>query len=885
MTGFRLASGGSAIDRGRPLAFRWGNRLLGGFAGDTLASALLANGVGIVGRSFKYHRPRGVVAGDLGETNALVQLGEGALAVPNVPATEVPLHDGLVARPVNCWPSAAFDLAAGFGLFAPLLGAGFYYKSFMWPSWHWFEGAIRRAAGLGRAPNGADPERYAVRHVSVDVLVVGGGDTGRAEAAAAMAAGRHVMLLDRGTVAPVPGVTILPYTTAVARLDHGLVVAVEALPGAAAPGRLRERLWLIRAGETVLAAGAQERPLVFAGNDRPGIMLAGAVGDYLDRHAVAPGRRIIVAGNNDSIGALAERLRAAGIAVPAVIDTRQEIIVRAAGRRRVTGIETNRRRLACDAIAMSGGVTPALQLLLHSGGGWQRDDAGGLVAAPGAGIRLAGPAFPATASAISPSAMASPRRAKMAFVDFQTDVTLADIAQAVDENYRAPDHLKRYTVLGMGVDQGRLAAANGADALAAITENPSALPTRARPPLVPVAFGTLAAGKPAGELLRPRRFLPAHDFHLARGAIFEDYGWQRPSHYPLPGEDLANAAAREALAVRTTAGLFDASPLGKIRVRGADAGRFLDYLYVGTLSTLAVGRIRYGLMLTDNGSIFDDGVVMRLAADEYLLNASSGHAARVFAHAEELRQCEARHDVTVQDATAARATLALAGPDARAILAAAGTDIAIDRDAFPHLQVRRGQVAGLAALVARVSFSGEVCFEISVATGDAMALATALWTAGGDHGLVPYGIEALEILRIEKGYIHVGSDTDSETQPGDIGFGAAWPKKASDFIGRRSLLRPRSLAAGRRQLVGLKLDDPNAVLPMGAHLEAGGRSIGWVGSSNRSPSLGHGVALALLEAGRDHHGDRVRVVSEGRDWQATVAPPCFLDPENRRLDG
>jgi sarcosine oxidase, subunit alpha len=891
MTGFRLSVGGDAIDRNSPVTFQYNGKTLHGFAGDTLASALLSNGRILVGRSFKYHRPRGIIDSGVAETNALMQIGDGALSTPNVAATDVALYDGLIARSVNCWPSPEFDVMAINGWLKPFLTAGFYYKTFMWPSWHVFEPFIRRAAGLGKAPAVPDAEFYDIRHSRVDTLIVGAGVEGLT---AAKNAKGHVLIVDRQTVAPVKGAEVLGNTTAIAHLDHNMILAVERLPGAPKAGRVAERLWKIRATEVIYANGYQEQPLVFANNDRPGVMLASALETLITQYGVAPGRRILIATGTDAGSRLATICKDAGLEVVAIVDSREGAhVIRAIGGKQVTAAEietpTGRQTISCDVIAMSGGFSPNLQLFLQAGGTMKRGVNGELEQDKLVkNVRFVSQHSETAISLIPNAVLSDPKLRSVSFVDFQTDVTLADVAQAVQENYAAPELLKRYTVLGMGVDQGKLSGVNGAQALAHYREEAlaSILPTKSRPPLVPTKLGVLGAGRPLGELWRPRRHMPAHDMHVRLGAVFEDFGWERPAYYPQGAETLHEAAVREVLAVRNHAGLFDGSPLGKFELKGPQAGAFLDHIYVGTVSTLAIGRIRYGLMLNENGSIIDDGVCMRLAEDHFLVNATSGNADRIFMMMQDYHHREWRYDLVMQNVTAAWGTLALAGPKARAILMAVGTDIDVSQEAFPHLHVRTGSVAGFAARVARVSFSGEASYEISVPAQCTAAFGETLLAAGKHHGLTPYGIEALEIMRTEKGYIHIGADTDSETQPVDIGFGSAIAKKQADFIGRRSLLRTNSLEPNRRQLVGLMLEGAKQVLPIGGHIvDADNRSTGFIGSSHLSPILGHGVAMAMVENGRARHGEQVRVFSQGQYWTATITKAVFYDTTGERLNG
>ena len=943
MSGFRLA--GHPRVSAPVVRFRFNGRDYDGREGDTLAAALIANGVTLVGRSFKYHRPRGVVGSGFAETNALVQLGEGAYTVPNAVATRVPLRDGMTATSVNCWPSVGFDLGRLNDIASRLLSAGFYYKTFMWPSWHLFEPLIRRFAGLGRAPTLPDPDAYAARSHACDVLVIGGGIAGVAAAQEAAARGAKVVLVeaedrlgglgDDLVLPDLPNLRVLMRTTATGYYDHNLVTAVEEIDGPI----VRQRFWKIRVKRVVLACGAFERPLLFGDNDRPGVMLADSIRYYLDRHGVAAGRRPLFAVVDDQGYRAAIAARHAGLHVT-IVDARpnpgpvaaeadplgialfvNHRLVRAIGRKAVRSAElidqaTGRRsRVPCDIIGMAGGWSPAVQLFTQSGGSLRFEDrigafvpdrsvqaerscgaARGIFApedclADGTAAGL----WAATGEDSVRPEIAVGNRAPLqlpppgtkAFVDFQTDVTVDDLRQATRENYRSVEHVKRYTVWGMGTDQGRLGAVNGVAVLAALQGlEPGALgTTKFRPPFAPVAFGAVAADHPLGALFHPWKHLPAHRWHVEQGAVFEDYGWLRPSHYPRGDETIEQAAHREALAVRGGVGLIDSSSFGKFELRGPAAGRFLDLMSVGSPSTIPVGSVRYNLMCTELGSLLDDGVIARLADDHFLMTASTGHAERVYRWLEEWRQCEWPLDVTIDDATARWAVLTLAGPRARAVLEHAECDI--DLADFPHNRVRSGHIAGVETRIQRVSFTGEASFEIAVAADYGESLTAHLMTCGAAEGIVPFGLEALDILRLEKGFIHVGSDTDSRTQPADIGWGKAIGRKASDFVGKRSLQHASATAPERAQLVGLQPVDPTAVLSIGAHIIGGDPhpSRGIVTSSAFSPTLARGLSLALLDGGRALLGERVEVWSEGRSWPAVVTDPVAYDPQGARLNG
>jgi sarcosine oxidase, subunit alpha len=891
MSGFRLSSGGH-IDRTRPLSFSFNDRTYKGFEGDTLASALLANSVDVVGRSFKYHRPRGLFGAGAEEPNAVVQLESGSRLSPNRVATEITLYEGLVARSVNAWPSLDFDLCAVNDRLAALLPAGFYYKTFMWPHWHLFEGAIRKAAGLGTAPTQPDVDKYEHRFAHCDVLVVGAGPAGLRAARDAANSGARVFLIEAAPelggsalwanadavaelgiadLQAISNLTILTRTTGFGFYDHGLVAAVEHCSAG-------ERLWKIRAGEIVIATGAIERPLVFPDNDVPGVMLASAVQRYAHGFGVAAGKRAVLFGNNNGLADYAAQFEAAGIEVAAILDSRRgDAVLGVKGRKRVRAVRTSRGDIACDLLAVSGGWSPVVHLFSQSGGTLRFCEKRQMFVPECAvqAVRCVGGANGDFDLDTQPWHSEADGKA---FVDLANDVTAADVRLAARENYASVEHLKRYTTLGMGPDQGKTSNVNGLMLMGQATRRaPGAVgTTRFRPPYTPVSFGAIAGAR-AGELTRPRKFLPAHHWHEAHGAVFEDYGWQRPEAYPKQGESLDAAALREAKAVRSAVGLFDGSPLGKIEVWGRDAARFLDFIYVGTISTLKPGRIRYGLMCDENGVIIDDGVAIRLAEDRFLLHTTSAGAERISAILDEWLQCEFPDwDVCLLDRTMQWGTVTLSGPKAIATAQSLGLPV----DALPHMHFRETRLDDMPMRIARVSYTGEATLEISVPA----RYTSALLDMAGKAGAVPYGIAAIEILRTEKGYIHVGTDTDGTTTPDDIGMGSAIAKKASDFVGRRSLLRPEQAAAGRLQFVGLESTE---LLTIGAHImeeqSAPCRSGGFVTSACYSPTIDRPVALARVRNGRARMGETVRLFDLGRISTARIVSPCFYDPEGARL--
>ena len=997
--GFRLPVGGR-IDRERPVSFSFDGERYSGFAGDTLASALLANGVRLVGRSFKYHRPRGVVTDGVEEPNALVQLGIGASGEPNVRATQVEIHDGLTADSQNRWPSVRFDAGAVNGLLGALLPAGFYYKTFMWPGKWWmkYEYLIRRAAGLGRAPTGPDPDTYDKSYAHCDVLVVGAGPSGLAAAHAAGRTGARVLVVDErrepgghlsGTrqqisdapaqewvdaivsdLAEMEEVRMLSRATALGYYDHNYLTVLERrtdhLPHRERGGRVRQRLWKVRARQVVLATGAHERPLVFRNNDRPGVMLACAAQSYVNRYAVQPGTGAVVFTNNDTAYEPALDLADAGLRVT-LVDVRTELsdarrsqlrrrgiellaghaIADVRGSKAVTGVSVaaltaagtafagGHRKISCDLVCMSGGWNPAIHLFSQSGGRLAFDEttgafvpgearqaqfsAGGCngtgalafalsegreagkAAAAACGLRMRGGTALPKVDVVEEMPIGllwtvpsrhPERRLDKHFVDFQNDVTAADVALAAREGYRSVEHLKRYTTTGMGTDQGKTSNVN---ALAILSETlgtdiAATGTTTFRPPYTPATFGALA-GRDVGDLADPVRTTPMHQWHVEQGAAFEDVGqWKRPWYYPRGGESMREAVDRECLAARNAVGILDASTLGKIDVQGPDAAEFLERICTNAWKRLAVGRCCYGLMCTEDGMVFDDGVTLRLDEHRFLVHTTSGNAARVLGWMEEWLQTEwPELRVYCNSVTEQLATASISGPLARRLLAELTTDIDLDRDAFPFMSWRDGRVAGLPARVARVSFTGESSFEVSVPAGYGLSLWTALMHSGQRYGITPYGTEAMHVLRAERGFIIAGQDTDGTVTPIDLGM--EWiVSRNKDFIGKRSLDRADTTREDRKQLVGLLTDNPEDVLPEGGQIvdtltELPMRMVGHVTSSYFSANLGRSIALALVEGGRERHGDSVKVPLERVVMSARVTEPRFFDPEGARAHG
>jgi sarcosine oxidase subunit alpha len=982
---------GGRIDRTQILRFRFDGREYEGHPGDTLASALLANGVSLVARSFKYHRPRGFFAAGVEDPSALVQLETGAVTEPNRRAADIALYDGLNAASQHAWPSLSTDFGAWTECLAPLFPAGFYYKTFMRPAALWrslWEPLLRRLAGLGRAPELPDPSRYDKTHTHCDVLVVGAGPAGLAAALAAGRTGARVILADGdsefgGTLlrrddrigdqhgaawsadavtelAAMPLVRLLPNTTVLGRYDDNYLIAAERVDDRSGPavrvGLPRARLWHIRARRVVLATGAFERPLVFPDNDRPGIMLAGAVETYLRRYAVAAGRRVALFANNDDAYRAATALRDAGIAVQAIIDTRTEpgaaarrraadaslhlghAVVKTSGRHALSGIWIeplrgvgHRLAIDCDLLAVSGGWNPAVHLFAQAQGRLRFDETAAAFVPDGAvaGIDCVGAAngsftlsqclaegaaagtsaalacgfgtgeVPEMPPVVDPEELPlaplwlAPGRADRAFVDLHNDVTAGDIALAAREGFAAIEHVKRWTTLGMGTDQGKTGNITGLALLsAALGQNIAETGTTTfRPPFVPVPFGLLAC-RARGELSDPVRITPMHDWHVERDAVFEDVGqWKRPRYYPQAGEDMAAAVRRECLAARDGAALLDASTLGKIEISGPDAALFLDRIYTSHWQNLGVGRCRYGLMCRDDGMVFDDGVGTRLAADRFFITTTTGNAAAVLDWLEEWLQTEWPDlGVYCTSVTEEWANATLIGPKAREVLAGIAPHIALDNAAFPFMTFREADVAGSPARIFRVSFSGELSYEINVPADYGLALWERLMAAGAESGITPYGTEAMHVLRAEKGYIIIGQETDGSVTPVDLGLSALLAKD-KDFLGRRSLARSDLTRADRKQLVGLLPEDPNEILPEGAQLVAEPNAappvpmIGHVTSSYFGARIGRSFALALVERGRERHGETVWAPLPDRSIAAKICSPVFYDAQGRRRDG
>ncbi|HLH11361.1 MAG TPA: sarcosine oxidase subunit alpha family protein [Methylovirgula sp.] len=987
MTNSQRLSSGGLIDRGKPLSFRFDGKTYRGFAGDTLASALLANGVKLVGRSFKYHRPRGIFTTGAEEPNALITLRSGARREPNTKATTVELYGGLEATSQNCWPSLDFDLQAVNQLFAPLFVGGFYYKTFMWPAAFWekvYEPLIRRAAGLGAASGLPDPDRYEHATAYCDVLIIGAGPAGLSAALAAGRAGARVILCEEdfrlggrlladhyqidgetGTqwaeqaeaeLTALPEVRIFRRTSVFGVYDGGVYGALERVadhlpqPPVHQP---RQRVWQIVARRAITAMGALERPIVFGGNDRPGVMLASALRAYVNRFAVAPGRVALFTTTDDG-WKTAEDLIRAEIPIEIVIDPRANVaewlmkpIARAGtrilldavvtdtkGGRSLQAIEVlksgSKLTFDVDTLAVSGGFNPQIGLSTHLGGRprWS-DEIGAFV--PGelpSGMAVAGAAagqyklaeclakgaacgaVAATDLGFSASAQPAPRVADeaievkplwhvaqsrhKAFVDLQNDVTSKDVEIAHREGFRAVEHLKRYTTLGMATDQGKTSNINGHALMADLVGRAVAEvgTTRTRPPHVPIAIGALA-GPHVGAHFKPTRYPAGHEWALANGASMVDAGqWHRPRWFTKPGEkDWLESVTREAKTVRAAVGVCDVSTLGKIDIQGRDAGIFLDRVYVNMFSSLAVGKARYGLMLREDGFVLDDGTTARLASDHYVMSTTTGNAAKVMQH---LEFCHQVHwpelDVAMVSVTEQWTQYAVAGPKARVLLQnLLGDALDLSNEAFPYMACVEFTWANVPMRLFRLSFSGELAYEIAVPADYGEALLRELMRAGASLGVAPYGTEALGVLRIEKGHVSVG-ELNGQTTAADLGLGRMLSTK-KDFIGRVLARRPALTDPERPTLAGFKPVDSAQRLRSGAHFVPLGitpsveNGEGYMTSVAFSPHVGSWIGLGLIKRGPARIGERVRAYDpvRGGDVEVEICSPVFVDPEGARL--
>ncbi|MCA3561476.1 MAG: sarcosine oxidase subunit alpha family protein [Aestuariivirga sp.] len=997
---YRLGSGGRLVDRTKKVSFTFDGKSVSGFQGDTVASAVLASGQRVFGRSFKYHRPRGLVGLGSEEMNALVGVGLGARHEPNLRATQVEIFNGMAAVSQNRWPSLNWDVGAINNQLSRFFPGGFYYKTFMWPQSFWkhvYEPFIRRAAGLGKAPEGRDPDSYEQIHVHCDVLVIGGGIAGLAAAEAAAANGAKVVIADEnpqlGGLADISGgaidsqslvdwtaakgaklyaaenVHVLNRTTVVGHWHHNFVMLFERVadhdPALLSQGVPRHRLWKVRAHQVILATGSIERPIAFANNDRPGVMLASAARGMVERYGVAPGSNGVVFTNNDDAYQTAIVLKHAGVGVRVAdsraraegalpskaremgipVDTGSVISavnttwgglnitgVKIASYRKGQGRVIKETKAEADFVAMSGGWNPALHLWCHNGGKIRFDDAlqafrpdkhhdhiTAIGAANGhfglhqileeayhAGSKLSGhgnlhpvpTAQQAEERPLEPiwfaPATGKYNEGNKHFIDYQNDVTAADLELAQREGYESVEHTKRYTTFGMATDQGKTSNINGLGVISEASGKtiPEVGITTFRPPYTPFSFGSVA-GVLTKDLFLPIRRTAIYQWHVDHGAVFEPVGqWRRAYTYPKAGETNHQSIDREILGVRNKVGLLDASTLGKIEIKGPDAAEFLDRMYTNMFSTLKIGKCRYGLMMNELGFLTDDGVTVRLSDDHFLMHTTSGGADRISAWLEEWLQTEWTHyKVFVTNVTENWSQFAIAGPRARDVLKKLDPSFDLSNEALPHMSFVEGKLGAYPVRVYRISFSGELSYEVATPSSYGLGLWKDIVAAGAEFGLEPYGTEALHVLRAEKGYIVVGDETDGTTTPIDVGLEGLVSKKKADFLGKRSLEQSFLKGPNRKQLVGLLTEDPNDVLPDGAYAVRHVKDkppmemIGQVTSSYRSPTLGRSIAMALIENGRNRMGETISFpLPGGKVVRAKITDTVFYDKEGAKLN-
>lgn len=998
----RLEKGGR-IERAQSLTFSFNGKRYTGCKGDTIASALLANGVDVVGRSFKYSRPRGILAAGAEEPNAILQVGSSpSTTIPNIRATQAELYQGLTATSVAGWPSVELDVMAGVGkVGGAMMPPGFYYKTFMQPEslWPTYEKYIRKAAGLGKVPAEQDPDQYDKLNHHADVLIIGAGPAGLSAAKTLVGSGLRMIVLDEqnefggsllsstekldgkpcmdwvaetlGILYSDPNVTLLARTTAFGYYDHNFVGAVERRSdhlGENVSG-IRQRLHRIRAKKVILATGALERPLVFANNDVPGCMLASAVSTYINRYAVAAGSKLVLMTTNDHAYQTAIDWHNAGREVVTVVDTRQEsngdlvskarslgikilmgkAVIEVSGSKRVTGVKVaslnsdgsevigKATHLTCDTVASSGGWSPVVHLSCHTGSKpvWNSDIAGfvpgpasqnqlfvggavgtyslGAVLEQGAGAGLVsgeelGGAL-IEANFITPKAhqynesqpmalyhvphIKPTSRAPKQFVDFQNDVTAAGIELATREGFESIEHVKRYTAMGFGTDQGKTSNINGM-AIVAKALNQTIQETGTtifRPMYTPVTFGALA-GRDTGKLFDPARFSAIHEWHVAHGAKFEDVGqWKRPWYFPRQGETMQDALTRECMATRHSIGILDASTLGKIDIQGKDAREFLNRIYTNSWSKLAPGRCRYGVMCKEDGMIFDDGVTSCINDNHFIMTTTSGGAAAVLEWLELWHQTEwPELEVYFASVTDHWATMTISGPNSRFLLEKLVDGHDMSNDAFPYMSWQAFKVAGVEARVFRISFTGELSFEINVPANYGLYVWEQVMAAGEEFGITPYGTETMHILRAEKGFIIAGQDTDGSVSPQDMDMNWIVGKnKTFSYIGKRSWDREDNQRQDRKQFVGLLTQDPSVVLPEGAQAVCDPSEpipmtmVGHVTSSYYSPILDRSIALGVIKGGLSRVGEKVYFpLPDGTSVEAEITTSVFYDPKGER---
>ncbi len=988
------------IDETTRVSFKFNSKNYFGYKGDTLASALIANGIHLVGRSFKYHRPRGIMTAGSEEPNAIVQLNNNsALSEPNVRATEVEIYDGLEASSQNCWPSVNFDIGGINNFLSPLLPAGFYYKTFMWPAsfWEKYEYFIRKSAGLGKSPAKPDPDIYDHKYIHCDVLVIGGGISGIMAAKTAAQNGLNTLLVEEkpnlgGTtiyqnseqhkinnqtssiwlekeianLESLDNLEIKTRTSVAAFHGYNFLLARENLtdhlPIKDRTNKVRQRLLKIRAKKVITATGSLERPLVFNNNDRPGIFLSSAIKKYIDFYGVSCGEDNVLFTNNDSAYETALSLFKKGIRVKAIVDIREQpsskiieevesngikvykeyTVVNTEGYKKINKISImqlskdgqsvigSKIDLDCDCLGLSGGWTPAVHLFTQSGGklrfrdedqvfipnhypskqisigscngDFELDEILNLVPTQLKNfLEIEKTEYENLSIEISKNL--SKRNIWLLpsdkvlgktkpFVDYQNDSTAKDIKLALREGFRSIEHVKRYTTTGMGTDQGKL---GNMHALGIIAETAGVKmgelgTTTFRPPYTPLCFGTIV-GRNVGEYFDIFRKTPIHEWHVKNNAEFENVGqWKRAWYYPKTTEDMHQAVQRESKAARESAGILDASTLGKIDIQGTDASEFLNRVYTNAWSKLGIGKCRYGLMLHEDGMVYDDGVTTRLDENHYIMTTTTGGAANVMSKLEDYLQTEwPELDVYLTSVTDHFATISVCGPNSKKIVSKVIPDLDLSDENFPHMSFKNAKIDKVKCRVMRISFTGEHSYEINIQASFGKSVWEKCMEAGKEFNITPYGTETMHLLRAEKGFIIVGQDTDATMTPIDLQMDWIVSKKKYDFIGKRSLYRSDTIREDRKQLVGLITDDPKIVLEEGAQIVEDTNQkpiemLGHVTSSYYSPNLNKSIALAVVRGGKNMMGKKLFIPMENKTISVTVADPVFLDKENKRLN-
>ena len=988
------------VDQTNIISFKFNDQTLHGFKGDTLASALLANNIHLIGRSFKYHRPRGIMTCGSEEPNAIVQVGnDTSLTEPNTRATEIELYEGLEASSQNCWPSVNFDIGAINNFFSPLIPAAFYYKTFMWPVsfWEKYEYFIRKSAGLGRSPTEPDKDIYDHRYMHCDVLVVGGGISGIIAAKTAAKNNLNTVLLDDknnlgGTTLfqnnecfkinnfysnewlrkeienlnSIKNLTVKTRTTLAAYHNYNYLLARENLTDHLSlnekKDKIRQRLWKIRAKKVIIATGAMERPLIFNNNDRPGIILSSSIKKYLDYYGVKCGQKISLFTNNDTAYETAISLNESGVTVNSVIDIRNKsnsLIVKQAeklgikiywnhtvvntnGYKRInsielmklsedsTGVVGNKIKEKCDCLGISGGWTPRVHLFTQSGGKLKFRDKDNVFIndkSPSDQISIGSCNGDFDLNDVINNSnnlikeflninnsdyenlkidcskeldkkniwllpSDKPLGKTKPFLDFQNDSTAKDVKLALREGFKSIEHVKRYTTTGMGTDQGKL---SNMHALGIIAETSGVKmgelgTTTFRPPYTPLTFGTIV-GRNVGEFFDITRKTPMHNWHVEHKAEFENVGqWKRAWYYPREGENMDKAVQRESKAARESAGILDASTLGKIDIQGTDASEFLDRVYTNAWSKLDIGRCRYGLMLNEDGMVYDDGVTTKLDENHYIMTTTTGGAANVLSKLEDYLQTEwPELDVYLTSVTDHYATVSICGPNSKKIISKVIPDLDLSDKEFSHMSFKNAVIDNVKCRVMKISFTGEHSYEINIQSSYGKSVWEKCYEAGKEFNITPYGTETMHLLRAEKGFIIAGQDTDGTMTPVDLQMNWIISKKKYDFIGKRSLYRSDTIREDRKQLVGLLTDDPKEVLEEGSQIvsETNRKPIemlGHVTSSYFSPNLNKSIALAVVKNGKKLKGQKMFVPMSDKIIEVTITDTVFLDKENKRLN-